>query len=95
MKKGVTNEWERFNKTSLPEREYFYSNLNLKDITDSDYTHAKGVCKDFEINIFGVYHNLYFKCDTLILAEVFENFMRMYSKIFQLDPAKFFFRLRV
>ena len=79
----------------MPEREYFYSNLNLKDITDSDYTHTKGVCKDFEINIFGVYHNLYFKCDTLILAEVFENFMRMYSKIFQLDPAKNFFRLRV
>ena len=27
----------------------FYSNLNIGDITDADYAHAKRVCKDFEI----------------------------------------------
>ena len=29
----------------------FISNLNLEDITDADYMHAKRVCKDFEIKI--------------------------------------------
>ena len=36
-------------KTSLPEKEDFYSYLNMEDITNADYTHAKRVCKDFEI----------------------------------------------
>ena len=35
------DDWEKFNETSLPEKEYFYSHLNMEDITDVDYTHAK------------------------------------------------------
>ena len=34
---------------SLPEKEDFYSHLNLREITDADYVHAKRVCKDFKI----------------------------------------------
>ena len=41
--------WEKFNETSLPKTEDFYSNLNLKDIKDSDHNHAKRVYKDFKI----------------------------------------------
>ena len=44
-------EWEKFNETSVPETEDFYSNLNMEDITDADYIHAKRVCKDFEIKV--------------------------------------------
>ena len=29
--------WEKFNETSLPEKQYFYSHLNMEDITDADY----------------------------------------------------------
>ena len=36
-------------KNSLLKKENFYSHLNMEDITDADYTHAKRVCKDFEI----------------------------------------------
>ena len=43
------NDWEKFNETTLPEKEDFYSHLNMEDITDADYAHAKRVCKDFEI----------------------------------------------
>ena len=32
---------KNFNETSFPEREGFYSNLNMEDKTDADYTHAK------------------------------------------------------
>ena len=28
--------WERFNEISLPDKEAFYSNLNMEDITDVD-----------------------------------------------------------
>ena len=31
-------EWEKFNETSLSEKEEFYSNLSMEDITDVDLT---------------------------------------------------------
>ena len=43
------NDWEKLNETSLPEKEDFYSHLNMEDITNADYAHPKIVCKDFEI----------------------------------------------
>ena len=46
------NDWENFNETSLPEKEDFWSQLNMKYLTDEDYTHAKIVCKGFKIKIF-------------------------------------------
>ena len=68
---------EKFNGTSLSEKEKFYSNLNMEDITDADYMHAKRLCKDFEIKHLGEYHDFYLKNDTLHLANVFENFRKM------------------
>ena len=41
-------DWEKFNETSLPEKEEFYSHLNMEDITDANYMHAKIVCKEFK-----------------------------------------------
>ena len=54
LRKGVypyeyIDDWEKFSKASFPEKEEFHSNLNMEDITDADYMHAKRLCKDFEI----------------------------------------------
>ena len=68
------DDWEKFNETSLPEKEIFYSHFNREDITDADYVHVKKVCKDFEIKNLGEYHNLYVQTDTLLSADVLENF---------------------
>ena len=35
------DDWEKFNEITLLEKEEFYSNLNIQDITDTDYIHAK------------------------------------------------------
>ena len=40
------DSWERFDETSLPDKEAFYSNLNVEYITDVDYKHAKMVFKN-------------------------------------------------
>ena len=48
----------KFNDTSLPEIDVFYSHLNMEDNTDADYIHTEGVCKDFKITNLGVYHDL-------------------------------------
>ena len=42
------DDWEKFNKTLLW-NEDFDSHLNMKDVTHTDYGHAKKVCEDFEI----------------------------------------------
>ena len=93
MWKGVSryeymDNWEKFNETSLPEKEHFYSHLNMEDI-DADYAHAKRVCKVFQIKNLGEYHDLYVQSDTLLLGDVFENFRSMCREIYELDPAKF------
>ena len=75
LRKGIypyehVDDWEKFNETTLPEKK-FDSNLNMKDITDADYTHAKRVCKGFQTKKFGEYHDLYLKSDILLFAYVF------------------------
>ena len=42
------DDWEKFNETTLPEKEEFYSNLNMEEIADADYMHGKRVCKDLK-----------------------------------------------
>ena len=83
------DSWEKFDETTLPPKEAFYSNLNLEDISDEDSTHAQKVWDVFEINNTDDYHDLYVKSDTLLLADVYENFRNMCSEKYQLDPTYF------
>ena len=83
------DDWEKFNETTLPEKEELYSKLNFGEITDVDYRHGKRVCKGFELKDLGEYHDLYFKSDTLLLADVFESFRKICLEIYELDSAKF------
>ena len=90
LRKGVyqyeyMDIWERFDEKSLPDKEAFYNNLNVKDITNVDYRHANNIFKKFKLK----YHDLYVQSDTLLLADVFENFRNMCIKICELDPAHF------
>ena len=84
------DDWEKFDETSLPEKEDFYSNINVEGITDADYAHRKRVCKDFKIKNLGEYLDLYVQSNALFLAEVFENFRNMCLEIYELDPSNFF-----
>ena len=83
------DSWQRFNETSLPDKEAFYSNLNMEDVTDTDYIHANKVFKNFKLNNLGEHHDLYVQSDTFLLADVFENFRNMRIKVYELDPAHF------
>ena len=83
------DSWRRFNETSLPDKDAFYSNLNMEDITDVDHRHAKRVFKSLNNENLGDYHDLYVQSDTLLLEDVFENFRNMCIKVYELDPAHF------
>ena len=94
LRKGVypyeyMDSWEKFNETSILDKEAFYSELNKEDITDEDYAHYKKVLKEFKIKDRGEYHDLYVQSDTLLLADVFENFRDKCIEIYELDPVHF------
>ena len=94
LRKGVypyeyMDSWERFNEASLPSKKEFYSNLNMEDIDEIDYRHGNHVFKSFKLENLCDYHDLYVKSDTLLLADVFENFRDMCIKEYELDPAHF------
>ena len=49
----------------------------MENIDDIDYRHGNNVFKSFKLENFGDYHDLYVKNDTLLLADVFQNFRDM------------------
>ena len=85
--------WEKFNKISLPGKDNFYNHLNMEDITDADYSHAKRVCKDFEIKSSEEYNDFYVQSNTLLSADVFENIRNMCLEIYGLMILLVFFQL--
>ena len=76
------------NETSLSEKQEFYSNLNMENITGSDYNYARTTCKYFEIKNLDDYHDFYLKSNTVLLANTFENFRKMCLEIYELNPTK-------
>ena len=83
------DNWERFDETSLPNKDSFHSKLNMEIIDDIDYRHGNNVFKRFKLKTLGEYHDLYVQSDTLLLADVFENFRNTCLKVYELDPAHF------
>ena len=95
LKKGIypyeyMDSFERFDETKLPEKEKFYSSLSGKGITDEEYEHAKQVWETFGCRNLGDYHDLYVATDTLLLADVFENFRNVCQEKYGLDPAHYY-----
>ena len=91
LRKGIhlyeyIDSWERFGGTPLPDKEAFRSSLSMEAITSVDHRHAKRVCKEFKAKN---YHDLYVQYDTLLLADVSENFRKKCIEIYELDPAHF------
>ena len=94
FRKGVypyeyMDSWERFDKTSLPDKKAFYSSLNMEDITDVDHRHAKKVFKNLNDKTLGDDHDFYVQSDTLLLVDAFEDFRNKCIEIYELDPAHF------
>ena len=79
LRKGVypyeyMDSWEKFDETSIPPKEAFYSELNEEGISDADYARVQKIWEVFKIKKLGEFHDLYAQSDTLLLADVFENF---------------------
>ena len=93
LRKGVypyeyMDSWERFDEAFLPKK-YFYSSLNMENITSVEYRYAKRVFKNFNNKDISDYHDLYVRSDILLLADVFENSRNKCIEIYELDPDNF------
>ena len=94
LRKGVypceyMDEWNKSDEKELPSKGSFYSSLTMEDISDTVYKHANNVFEKFNLNSFGDYHDLYLRIDTLLLADVFENFRNACLSNYELDPIHF------
>ena len=70
----MSSEWE----SKIDERENFYSNLDMEDITVADYMYAKRVCEDFEMKNLGEFHDFYLKSNVLLLVMMFSKTSEKY-----------------
>ena len=73
----------------LPPLEKWKNNLDngKLQITEEELQKAKTVFDTFQCRNLEDYHNLYLKCDTLLLACVFEEFQRLCMNTYGLDCA--------
>ena len=59
----------------------------MENIDDFDYRHGNNGFKRFKLKNLGEYHDLCVKSNTLLLADLFENFRNTSRKVYELDPA--------
>ena len=65
----------------LPSKKTFYSSLTSRKTTYKEYEHVLNVWNKFEMKTMKYYHNLYLKCNVLLLADVVESFRNSSLKI--------------
>ena len=55
-----------------------------------EYKFVKTLWQEFKIKNLGEFHDLYLTIDTLLLADIFENFRDVCMEIYNLDPCYYF-----
>ena len=71
------NSFKRFNEDKLLDKSKYFSSLKDSVINGKEYNRAIKVWKVFKIKTLGEYHDLYLKTDVLLLADVFENPLKL------------------
>ena len=77
------DSWERLHETSFPDREAFYSSLNMEDITGDDYRNAKRVLKYLyaKNKNLGVYHDS--------MLRVIRYWLQMYLRTLEINVLRY------
>ena len=70
------DSFKRFDEDKLPDKSKFFGSLKNKCINKEEYDRAIKIWNTFKINNLGEYHYLYLRTDVLLLADVFEKFVK-------------------
>ena len=84
------DSFKRFKEDKLPDIHCFFGSLKNCGISEEEYKRACDIWKVFEIKNLGEYHDLYLKCDLLLLCDVFEKFINVCLVDYCLDPCHCF-----
>ena len=94
IRKGIypysyMDDWTKYHDNSRELTENFTNDLTSDSISEADFKFYNKVCDKYNITNLGEYHDLYLKCDVLLLADVFENFRKTCRSYYDLDPAHY------
>ena len=84
------DSFNKFEEGELPERDAFTNDLTKKKISDDDWKFVNDLWITFGLQTLGELHDLYMETDTLLLADVFENYRKVIHRNYELDPIHFY-----
>ena len=84
------DSFKKFSEGKLSHKSIFFSSLKDEYISEKDYQRANNIWNAFKMNTMGDYHDLYLKTDVLLLADVFEMFIKTCLDYYGLDPCHYF-----
>ena len=82
------SDFKKFKEQFLS-KEKFYSSLTGAKISDKEYKHGLNVWDNSEMKTMKDQHDLYLKCDALLLADAFEKFRNNSLKSIELSPGHY------
>ena len=71
------DSFKKFSENKLPDKSKCFSSFKDECISEKDYQRANNVWNAFKMNTMSDYHDLYLKTDVLVLADVFEKFIKI------------------
>ena len=89
VKQKVFYPYETLFNETLPSKKEFYSLLSGRGISDKKYQHVLKVSNESEMKTLKDYHDLYSKCNVLLLPDVFEKFANRCLDNYSLCPSHY------
>ena len=84
------DSFTRFDEYRLPSQDVFFSKLSDSPCSDTEYAHATQVWTALECESMADYHDIYLKCEVLLLADFFEKFRASYLAHYSLDTVHYY-----
>ena len=84
------DSFKKFSEDKLLNKSKVFSSLKDECISEKDYQRANNIWNAFKMNSIGEYHDFYLKTDVLLLADVFEEFIKTCLDYYGLDPCHYF-----
>ena len=83
------DSFARFHESRLPSQDAFFSKLSDSPCSDRENAHATHVWTAFECESMADYHDIYLKCDVLLLTDFFEKFRATCLAHYSLDAVHY------
>ena len=84
------DSFTRFDESRLPSQDAFFSKLSDSPCLDTEYARTTEVWTAFECESMADYHDIYLRCDVLLLADFFEKFRASCLAHYSLDDVHYY-----